>query len=140
MKKVFGQVDLKQLEKISEEILHIFPNQRVFAFSGNLGTGKTTFIKLICKKLGLNEPLSSPTYAIAHVYLAKEEIYHVDLYRLSGLDEAIEAGIEEYIDGRHYCFIEWPEIIKPLLPQDTVMINMSIYNQNKRIIEINCNE
>ncbi len=140
MKKVFDKVDLSGLEKLSEEILHLFPDQRVFAFSGDLGAGKTTFIKLICKNLGLNEQLSSPTYAIAHVYLAKEEIYHVDLYRLSGIEEAIEAGIEEYIDGRHYCFIEWPEMIKALLPEDTVMINMKMYSPNKRIIEISCNE
>ncbi len=140
MKKVFSDIDLESLDKLSAELLGLFPQKRLFAFRGNLGAGKTTFIKAICKKLGLSEQLSSPSYAIANVYFAKEEIYHVDLYRLSGMEEAIEAGIEEYIDGKHYCFIEWPDIIIPLLPEDTVMISMSLNKNLNRTIEISCNE
>ena len=94
------------------------------ALLGRNGTGKTTLIKEICKQLGSTDNFSSPTYSIVNQYAAKEKIYHIDLYRLKNFDEALAIGIEEYIIGDNYCFIEWPELIERILPDDIVKIEM----------------
>lgn len=99
----------------------------MFAFHGEMGSGKTTIIKQLCILLGSHDNFSSPSYSIVNEYLVEgttEKIYHIDLYRLKNIDEALAIGIEEYITGESYCFIEWPELIEALLPTD--VINVSI--------------
>lgn len=105
-------------------LLKCFPHGRVFVFYGEMGAGKTTFIKALCEVLGTNEPLSSPTYALVNEYtFGNQFIYHMDLYRLTSLDEALNIGIEDYLaNEKGYCFIEWPQLIETLLPTDVVKV------------------
>lgn len=110
------------------DILHQFPNQRVFALHGNMGAGKTTFIKQLCEEMGSNDIVNSPTFAIVNVYedANGKEIYHFDCYRLKNLNEAMNLGAEDYLYSGNYCFIEWPDVIKDLLPEDTVMLDFEV--------------
>lgn len=98
--------------------------RRLWAFTGPLGAGKTTLIQALCKALGVEEAVSSPTFALVNAYetVSGELVYHLDLYRLDSLDEALAIGIEEYLDSGRYCLIEWPAIIEPLLPEQAVQV------------------
>jgi len=121
---------LEELPELGKAILQ-FSSGKVFAFHGEMGSGKTTIIKQICKELGSKDSFSSPSYSIVNEYLIEkggDKIYHIDLYRVKNLEEAITIGIEEYIGGQHYCFIEWPELVLDLLPDD--VINVSIKHEN----------
>lgn len=98
------------------------PGSRCVTFDAGMGCGKTTFIKALCKELGAIDEASSPTFSIVNDYLCSsgEHIYHFDLYRLKDLEEAMAAGAEDYIYGNSYCFIEWPEILEPVLPESRI--------------------
>ena len=124
-------LSVDELPNVARSILKFAEDKKVFALYGDMGAGKTTLIKEICKQLGSVDNFSSPTYSIVHEYLLHEvrseirgKIYHIDLYRLKKIDEAIEVGIEDYISGDYYCFIEWPELIERILPEDVVKIEM----------------
>ena len=110
------------------EILQANEPHRVFAFEGPMGAGKTTFIKKLVEEMGSADIVNSPTFAIVNVYDVehpqKGEVYHFDCYRLKDLREAIDLGTEEYLYSGNYCFIEWPQMIEPLLPDDTVSIRI----------------
>ena len=124
-KKNIGEID--RLPELAREILQFTGTKRVFAFHGEMGSGKTTIIKQLCRELGSHDNFSSPSYSIVNEYLVEpgeEKIYHIDLYRLKTLDEALTIGIEDYISGRNYCFIEWPELIEQLLPEDVVNVSI----------------
>jgi tRNA threonylcarbamoyladenosine biosynthesis protein TsaE len=110
--------------------------RRLWAFTGPLGAGKTTLIQSLCKALGVAEPVSSPTFALVNAYEAAggEVVYHLDLYRLDSLDEALAMGIEEYLDSGHYCLIEWPAIIEPLLPEEAVQVIIEPMADSCRLI------
>ena len=101
---------------------------RVFAFDGQMGAGKTTFIKKLCEEMGTLDVVNSPTFAIVNVYDVerpyKGEVYHFDCYRLKDIREAMDFGAEEYLYSGNYCFIEWPEMIEALLPEDTVWVKI----------------
>lgn len=101
-------------------------NRRVFAFHGSMGAGKTTFIKAICQELGVSDTVTSPTFAIVNEYRSEKEgdIYHFDLYRVKTLEEVLAIGFEDYIYSGNLCFIEWPEVVFPLLPDDTVNVSI----------------
>ncbi len=111
------------LELLSEHEPH-----RVFAFDGVMGAGKTTFIKQMVKEMGSLDIVNSPTFAIVNVYDVEQphkgEVYHFDCYRLKDIREAIDFGAEEYLYSGNYCFIEWPEKIEALLPDDTVWVKI----------------
>jgi tRNA threonylcarbamoyladenosine biosynthesis protein TsaE len=111
---------------------------KIFTFSGNLGAGKTTFIKELCKHLHSTDEISSPTYSIVNEYTIPDNklIFHMDLYRLKSTDEALDAGIDEYLNSEEYCFIEWPEIIANLLPKKIVEIVIEKISDNQRKIII----
>jgi tRNA threonylcarbamoyladenosine biosynthesis protein TsaE len=129
-----GNID--RLPEIAKEMLHFAAGAKVFALYGQMGAGKTTLIKELCRQLGSNDNFSSPTYSIVNEYLIDgkpEKIYHIDLYRVKSIAEAYDAGIEEYISGRDYCFIEWPEIIGQLLPHPFIKIELSIENNMREI-------
>ena len=106
------------------EILKVCEPHRVFAFDGKMGAGKTTFIKKLCEEMGTADVVNSPTFAIVNVYDVEQpyrgEVYHFDCYRLKDIREAIDFGAEEYLYSGNYCFIEWPDIIESLLPEDTI--------------------
>ena len=111
------------------ELLKQSEPHRVFAFDGQMGAGKTTFIKQLCQEMGTADVVNSPTFAIVNVYDVERpyrgEVYHFDCYRLKDQSEALDFGAEEYLYSGNYCFIEWPEKIEALLPDDTVYIHIT---------------
>ena len=111
---------------------------RVFAFYGKMGAGKTTFIKAICEALGVEDVVTSPTFAIVNEYAdAKgEPVYHFDFYRIKNLREAYDIGCEEYFYSGYPCFIEWPELVEELLPEDTVSVCIEVIENEERIVTI----
>ena len=101
---------------------------RVFAFYGKMGAGKTTFIKAVCEQLGVEDVITSPTFAIVNEYTSEssgDTIYHFDFYRIKKLDEVYDMGYEEYFYGGGLCFIEWPELVESLLPEDATKVTIS---------------
>ena len=103
-----------------------------------MGAGKTTFISELCREMGTNDVTNSPTFAIVNVYELNngDEIYHFDCYRLKDIREALDFGAEEYLYSGNYCFIEWPEIIEPILPNDTVNVTINVLPNGDRQIAI----
>ena len=130
-------VSVAELPSVAKSILQFSEGRKVFAFYADMGAGKTTLIKEMCKQLGSNDNFSSPTYSIVNEYLSDTwgRIYHIDLYRLKSLEEALEVGIEEYVNGETYCFIEWPELVAGLLPNDVVKIEIKP-DENMRNLSI----
>ena len=122
------------------EILKVCEPHRVFAFDGQMGAGKTTFIKSLCEAMGTADIVNSPTFAIVNVYDVehpyKGEVYHFDCYRLKDIREAIDFGAEDYLYSGNYCFIEWPEMIDALLPDDTVYIRIRVLENGDRQLTI----
>lgn len=112
------------------DILEATEPHRVYAFYGKMGAGKTTFIKQLCEDMGTEDVVNSPTFAIVNVYDVekphKGEVYHFDCYRLKDIREAIDFGAEDYLYSGNYCFIEWPEMIGRLLPDDTVEVHIEV--------------
>ena len=121
-------------------IIDIAGGKRVFAFNGKMGAGKTTLIKQLCEEMGVEDIVNSPTFAIVNVYTDDngDNIYHFDCYRLRSTEEALDLGAEEYLDSGDYCFIEWPEIISPLLDEQTVVINLTTMPDGKRKCAVCC--
>ena len=110
----------------------------VFAFYGKMGAGKTTFIKSICDALGVKDVVTSPTFAIVNEYAdAKgQPVYHFDFYRIKNLREAYDMGCEEYFYSGYPCFIEWPELVEELLPEDTVKVSIEVLENESRIVTL----
>src|ERR1035437_1284140 len=113
----FACVTIDVLPHVASDIIEAIKNTKVVLFYGEMGSGKTTLIKEICKQLGVKGSISSPTYGLVNEYHTKDNdtIYHLDLYRIKNIEECLDMGIEEYIDSGNYCFIEWPEIALPLI-------------------------
>ena len=122
------------------EILKANEPHRVFAFDGVMGAGKTTFIKKLVEAMGSNDIVNSPTFAIVNVYDVEQpykgEVYHFDCYRLKDIREAMDFGAEEYLYSGNYCFIEWPEKIEALLPDDTVWVKIEPQENGERKLTI----
>jgi len=122
------------------EILKQTEPHRVYAFEGEMGAGKTTFIKKLCEEMGTEDIVNSPTFAIVNVYDVEQpykgEVYHFDCYRLKDIREAMDFGAEEYLYSGNYCFIEWPEKIEALLPEDTVRVKIVPQANGDRRLEI----
>lgn len=121
------------------DILREQEPHRVFAFDGQMGAGKTTFIKYLCEQMGTMDVVNSPTFAIVNVYDIEQpyrgEVYHFDCYRLKDIREAMDFGAEEYLYSGNYCFIEWPEKIDALLPEDVVRIKIEpLANGDRRLV------
>ena len=131
----------EQGEQVSAlDILKQAEPHRVFAFDGQMGAGKTTFIKKLCEQMGTTDVVNSPTFAIVNVYDVEQpyqgEVYHFDCYRLKDIREAIDFGAEDYLYSGNYCFIEWPEMIEALLPEDTVYIRITPQENGDRLLTI----
>jgi len=128
----------KELAAVASLLFKEFKNSRVFVFSGTLGSGKTTFIKYLCKRLGVKDGISSPTFSLVNEYecIDGSIIYHFDFYRIKDIHEAYDIGYEEYFYSGNYCFIEWPEKIPGLVPQDAVEIKIEITDEGNREIWI----
>jgi tRNA threonylcarbamoyladenosine biosynthesis protein TsaE len=126
--------ELDEIEKIAQKFLQIVKPNKVFAFSGDLGAGKTTFINALCKQLGVTESVTSPTYSIIQEYAGtdNEIIYHIDLYRLKSDREAMDAGIEDCINSDEICMIEWPERAPSIFPDETVYATFEMLSDRTR--------
>ena len=141
MKSVYESRSLADNLGIAAKILKLCGDERIFAFFGYLGAGKTTLIKAFCQILGVKEAVSSPTFTLIHEYKADSDwVYHFDFYRLKGEEEAYELGVEEYFFSGAYCFIEWPEKIGSILPKDGVHVQLSQLPDTTRIIEVQYGE
>jgi tRNA threonylcarbamoyladenosine biosynthesis protein TsaE len=120
----------------ARKLIAAFPESRVFALYGDMGAGKTTFIKTICHELGVTDIVQSPTFSIINEYKTGdgESIFHFDFYRIKKTEEVFDIGYEDYFYSGSYCFLEWPELIEALLPGDTIRIRIS--GDGHRVIEI----
>ena len=132
-------IQIKSLESIQEaahEFVQKMGDRTVFAFRGEMGAGKTTFIKAVCEELGVEDVINSPTFAIVNEYRSRtgELIYHFDFYRINKLEEVFDFGYEDYFFSGALCFIEWPEKVEDLLPGDC--INVYISEKEDRTREI----
>jgi tRNA threonylcarbamoyladenosine biosynthesis protein TsaE len=128
---------LADLDRAAKEIVDFTRNDRFFIFEGEMGAGKTTLIKALCKAMGVQEVVSSPTFSIVNEYDADGRIiYHFDFYRIKNLQEAFDIGYEEYFYSDHTCLIEWPEKVEELLPEHYVKITLTILGENERRLSI----
>lgn len=128
---------LDSLENAAKRIIESTQDDQIFIFEGEMGAGKTTLIKALAKELGVTKVVTSPTFSIVNEYDANGKIiYHFDFYRIKNLQEAYDIGYEEYFYSGNICFIEWPEKIAPLLPLHFVKIEISVQNENDRILSI----
>lgn len=122
------EIRIDRLERIREsarEFISQIGDHTVFAFYGKMGAGKTTFIKAVCEELGVEDVITSPTFAIVNEYTASVPIYHFDFYRIKKLEEVYDMGYEDYFYSGALCFIEWPELIEELLPNDAVKVTIA---------------
>lgn len=126
---------IADLELLAKHLVSLFAEHKVIAFYGEMGAGKTTLIKAICKALGSKDTVSSPTFSLVNDYKYSDEkhIYHFDFYRLNKETEALDMGCEEYFYSGNYCFIEWPEKIQSLLPSDCLSITIQVTDAERVI-------
>ena len=120
----------------ARQFVEVMGNERIFAFYGKMGSGKTTLIKSICEELGVEDTINSPTFAIVNEYADAdgEPVYHFDFYRIKNLGEAYDIGSEEYFYSGSPCFIEWPELVEPLLPEETVSVRIEVHDDQSRTV------
>lgn len=129
---------IDEIQNAASELWKELGDSRVFAFQGAMGAGKTTFIQALCREIGVEGVMSSPTFSIINEYTsAKGSVYHIDLYRCSGEEEAIRAGVEDCLYSGNICFVEWPSIARNIFPPDTVEITIGEINNNTREINVN---
>jgi len=133
--------DLASLSSIVPILLEQAGVRKIWCFYGEVGAGKTTLIKEIGRYLGVKEGITSPTYSLVNEYAyvspqtkAEALMYHLDLYRLKVFEEALDIGIEDYLETKNYCFIEWPELIESILPEEVLKISIAIADDSTRKI------
>lgn len=126
-----------ELADVAKKMLEAFPNDRVFCFYGQMGAGKTTFIKAVCQQLGVADTTSSPTFAIVNEYVtdSDETIYHFDFYRIEKLEDAYQIGADDYFYSGNYCFVEWAENIPELIDSEFVKVKINISSDDSREFE-----
>ncbi|MBC34965.1 MAG: tRNA (adenosine(37)-N6)-threonylcarbamoyltransferase complex ATPase subunit type 1 TsaE [Bacteroidetes bacterium] len=136
-----NQIIIKSVEELNDaakKLLEAYPDNRLFAFNGSMGAGKTTFIKSICAELGVHEDVVSPTFSIVNEYISDtgEAMYHFDFYRIKKKEEILDIGSDDYFYSGSYCFMEWPELVEELLPESIVYISIKEnIEDGSRIIE-----
>lgn len=129
--------ELAEVEETARQFIALTSPYRVFTFSGALGAGKTTFISAVCKQLGVEDIVSSPTFSIMQEYHSVEApVYHMDFYRLRSDEEAIQAGLEDPLFSEHICFVEWPENAPGIIPADAVHTDIVIEGITRRKLRI----
>ena len=131
--------DLDHIEEAAREFIKNMGDDTVFAFYGKMGAGKTTFIKALCKLLGVEDEVNSPTFAIINEYRSQTTaklIYHFDFYRIKKLEEVYDLGYEDYFYSGALCFIEWPELVEELLPLDAKKVTITENPDGSRTIAL----
>jgi tRNA threonylcarbamoyladenosine biosynthesis protein TsaE len=133
------EIKIKSIEEIAvaaKEFVTAMGDRKVFAFYGKMGAGKTTFIKAVCEELGVEDVINSPTFAIVNEYVdgKGEPVYHFDFYRIKNLQEVLDIGYEDYVYSGHMCFMEWPELIDNLLPDDAVKVTIEEKTDGGRVV------
>ena len=131
---------LDKIDEAARKFTELMGDETVYAFYGEMGAGKTTFINALCRALGVeDDPTASPSFAIVNDYRSDttaELIYHFDFYRIESLEEALELGIEDYFDSGAVCLIEWPERVAAALPSDTVSVKITVNDDDSRTLAI----
>lgn len=143
---------ISEINTAAKEFLNSIGNKKVIAFYGEMGAGKTTFIKAICKELGVTDNTSSPTFSLVNEYkfplvkggakdpqgrgISEGSIYHFDFYRIKNESEAFDLGYEDYLYSGNLCLIEWPEKIQNLIPKDCVTVKIEVKENGERVIQI----
>jgi tRNA threonylcarbamoyladenosine biosynthesis protein TsaE len=140
------EIKINSLDSIREaarQFIDGIGQHRVFAFYGSMGAGKTTFVKAICEELGVDDVITSPTFAIINEYALDSDllpdvssVYHFDFYRIKKLEEVYDMGYEDYFYSGALCFIEWPELIEELLPEDAVKVSIKENPDGSRTVEV----
>ena len=134
--------DIEHIGEAARQFVSQIGDHRVFAFYGSMGAGKTTFIKAVCEALGVEDVITSPTFAIVNEYSLPSggrwegALYHFDFYRIKKLEEVYDMGYEDYFYSGSFCFIEWPELIEELLPDDAVKVNIAEQEDGSRYLEL----
>lgn len=130
--------NLSDIDSVAHKFVEGIGNRKVFAFYGGMGVGKTTFIKAICKAMGVTETITSPTFSLVNEYKTnnKKSIYHFDFYRIKNIEEAYDFGYEDYFYSGDVCFIEWPELVETLLPANVVKVKITVDEKGQRLISI----
>lgn len=135
------EIRIKSIEEIAvaaKEFVTAMGDRKVFAFYGKMGAGKTTFIKAVCEELGVEDVINSPTFAIVNEYVdgQGEPVYHFDFYRIKNQQEVMDLGYEDYVYSGHVCFMEWPELIENLLPDDAVKVTIEEEIDGGRVLVV----
>lgn len=135
------EIKIKSIEEIAvaaKEFVAAMGERKVFAFYGKMGAGKTTFIKAVCEELGVEDVINSPTFAIVNEYVdgQGEPVYHFDFYRIKNQQEVMDLGYEDYVYSGHVCFMEWPELIENLLPDDAVKVTIEEEIDGGRVLVV----
>ena len=140
--RVFHEVTLADLNEVAKAFIELAGNHRVWLFFGEMGSGKTTFIKALCKQLGVIDMMSSPTFSIINEYFTdtNERIFHFDFYRIKNEAEAYDIGTEEYFYSGNYCLVEWPEKTPSLIPAERAEVSISLENQNLRTLALSVHD
>lgn len=128
--------NISEINKAAKEFIANIGNNYVFAFYGKMGAGKTTFIKAVCEELEVTDVITSPTFAIVNEYHSEKvgSIYHFDFYRIKKLEEVYDMGYEDYFYSQSLCFIEWPELVEDLLPENVIKVTIEENEDGSRII------
>lgn len=136
MKNIFTY-KLNEIDKVSDIIISNLDKTNIILFNGEIGSGKTTIIKSILEKMGVNENITSPTFSIVNEYLLKQDnIYHFDLYRVKSVDELNQIGFEDYICSNNLCFIEWPKLALKYFFSCYLLINLKLIDKKTREVEL----
>ena len=135
--------NLDNIREAARQFIENIGDHRVFAFYGKMGAGKTTFIKAICEELGVEDVITSPTFAIVNEYTSHaslltphDSIFHFDFYRIKKLEEVYDMGYEDYFYSGSFCFIEWPELIEEVLPEDAVKVTIEENADGTRSVKL----
>ncbi len=135
---------IEDIDAAAREFITAVGDRRIIAFYGTMGAGKTTFIRALCSALGVRSQVTSPTFAIVNEYeIAGDDgthsslhssVFHFDFYRIRRLEEAMDIGFEDYLCSGHWCLIEWPELVEPLLPEETLCVHLTVGPDDSRLL------